>query len=291
MSNSSSGRRRKPVVLSIAQEVLDHVNYEHEGKYDRIKGSRDVELRGLSVTDEELEKLDSELQKLMSSEDTHVEIEFPSNRLNKILNDGRFKSCFEASNGIGKGNPGYRKKRMEAESSMFYYNKSDSPEQRPIYGTATSFKKISAYSKSLGSDYEGMYGDVTAIFKPSVKSYSSVTFGDSIDEGYSLRSSPMLKPSYKSIMARKNIFNWKVNEWTNKTILGETISKVRANKKLSISDISSRYAEVQIHGKQANVSNIQHLIFSGGVKPTAKQAATLKSLGITWSEAGSDEIH
>ena len=53
----------------------------------------------------------------------------------------------------------------------------------------------------------------------------------------------------------------------------------------------SSYVEVQIHGKQATVSNIQHLIFSGGSKPTVKRAAKLKSLGITWSEAGSSEIH
>ncbi len=291
MSNSSSGRKKIKTNLPIAQEVLDRVNYDRESEYDWLKGFRDVELRGLGVTDEELNKIDSELQKLMSSDDTHVEIEFPASKLDKILKDGRFKSCFEASNGIGKGTSGYRKKREAAEDSMFRFYYSEAFDKRPVYGSATSFKTISGYSKYLGSDYEGMYGNVTAIFKPTVKSYSSVTFGDSIDEGRRLRSSPMLKPSYKSIMARKNIFDYKKNEWTKKTIFGEVISKVRANKKLSISDVSSRYAEVQIFGKQASVSNIQHLIFSGGSKPTAKQAATLKSLGITWSESGSSEIH
>ncbi|MBR1487025.1 MAG: hypothetical protein IJ597_07215, partial [Synergistaceae bacterium] len=163
--------------LSIAQEVLDHITASDvESEDNSKKNFRDSDFTNIAketgqlVTDKELEKLDKALQELMTSEDTHVEIDFSASKLDKILKDGRFKSCFEVANGVGKSKPDYKKRRMAVETEMFKYGNSTSPEQRPIYASASSLKNISEYSKEANI-YGSVYGNVTAILKPTVKSY------------------------------------------------------------------------------------------------------------------------
>ena len=50
---------------------------------------------GKKVTEGELKEVETALQELMTSEDTHIGIRFASRHLKSILDDERFKSQFE----------------------------------------------------------------------------------------------------------------------------------------------------------------------------------------------------
>ena len=160
------------------------------------------------------------------------------------------------------------------------YSKTSAAEKRPIYGMLFGYKKPSEARVSAGAG--SWYGDVVAIMKPTVKSHATVTGHDSLDKAGGLIPTPMLKPSrymFDSVLHRGSA-------------LKEAVTRVREKKPLSVGMFDDyRYAEVQIHGGHAKVSNIQHLIFGMGAKLSKAQEKRLKSLGITWSREGDDTIH
>ena len=226
---------------------------------------------------------------ITTSKDTHIAIRFNSEILDSILNDGRFKSIYESKRtgmisgtaGIG----GIMQARLRIEHQLMSYPWSDEPwtlsyEERPIYGTLVSYQNPSEVVISSGRSAQ--YGDITAIMKHEVKSYATIAGADSANWQYYITPAPLLEPS-------RYIFN---NCSSKTSVLPEAINLIRKSEPLSVSMFDAReYAEVQIHGGQATVSNIQHLIFGKDVQLRDDQAARLKFLGITWSREGEDIIH
>ena len=283
----------EPAVLEIA-DVVKNI-HPTKRKQEEVKEEFDAHLNyiikssGQQVTEDELQKVEVALQELTTSEDTHMAIRIKSEVLDSILEDGRFKSLFESGRtgmmGGTVGIGGMQMSRLMIEYSLMSYPYSDEPwtlsyEDRPIYGSLVSYKKPSEVV--ISSEKLGWAGKIIAIMKNEVKSYATMTGGDSANWQYYLVPAPLLEPN-------RYIFN---SYYKKESALAEAISCIRKGEPLSVSIFDAKeYAEVQIHGGQATVSNIQHLIFGKDEQVRDDQAAKLKALGITWSREGEDTIH
>lgn len=175
--------------------------------------------------------------------------------------------------------------RLGLEYHQMSYTWSKEPwtltyEDRPIYGALVSYKKPSEIAISSGN--LTWAGDVSAIMKREVKSYATMMGNDSANwDGY-LAPAPLLAPN-------RYVFNSVSPKWSS---LPEAIGRVREGESLAIDIFGAKgYAEVQIHGGQATVSNIEHLIIGKDTQLRDDQISRLKALGITWSREGEDTIH
>ena len=268
-------------------------NSGKRGKIDNIKPTDDYKKKvmesfdgmvvainkymGGDITDDDLDNFEKQLNNLTNSKDTQIGIKFSDEYLNEILNDGRFKSQFETNKSKGLYDTEHRAKVEYDEMS---YPKTIKNSERPIYGMLVNSKKLSKVDVSSKNGIAGHYGNVIALMKSDIKSYSTVTIGDSNDYYSSLvMPSPLLKASRYSYGLKSGAFK-------------ATIGNIKSGKTFSLKDVEETgdYIEAQIHKGRATVSNIQHLIFGKGAKITAAQKSRLKSLGITWSREGSNKI-
>lgn len=101
------------------------------------------------------------------------------NSLGRILDEGRFKSQFETGTSGGALNQEYR---AAAETFMFGVPKAQNVVERAIYGY------LRDPSRTDGASW---YGDVLMDLKPSVRSRTTVTWGDSL--GLRAQPSPLTK--------------------------------------------------------------------------------------------------
>lgn len=93
--------------------------------------------------------------------------------VDKVLEDGRFKSQHESGRSRGSLDPEYR---TEAEAAMFGTPTDGPLPDRPIYGTMVEdFGRIERAKQ---------YGDVYFVLKDSVLDRTTVNFGDSLAVGY-----------------------------------------------------------------------------------------------------------
>ena len=272
MPKGNSGRRGKIDDIKPADDYKKLVSM----RFNAIVEAAHEYLEA-NITEKDLQDFETGLQELTTSEDTHIGIRFKPETLDKVLDDGRFKTQIET--GTSNGILNKRKRKMLEHDGMSYSKKTPAKE-RPIYGMLFNYKKISEADITSNGVSGSHYGGIVAIMKPEIKSYSTVTFGDSFDNYKYIAPSPLLKPARYSC----DIYM---------RTLKESVEKVRNKKSLSLGDfeVNGTYIEAQIHKSRATVSNIQHLIFGNGIKPTAAQIARLKSLGITWSREGSDKIY
>ena len=218
------------------------------------------------ITEDDLKLIEDKMREMTNSNEVYVGIRFKINDLEKILADGRFKSQFETRTSGGYFNDVLRAD-ME-NTAMGYGIKSTKPKDRPIYGMLFDGKTPSDIKASDEYMRSGCYGSVVAIFKPEIKRYATVGFGDSLMQK-NMVLLPLLNPSRYSMPSERPIFI----EIKNLAKAGEL--KPSQFKKI-------RYAEVQIHGGQATVSNIDRIIFARNTPKEKIPVNELKKYGVKW---------
>lgn len=177
-----------------------------------------------------------------------VKIRVSEDVLNKVINDGRFKTQFEtgASGGLLSNAI-----RADFENKVFGIPK-DSTLGRPIYG----------YIHPGKFDTIDQYGKIIVELKDSVRQRTTFTVGDSLDstsrgEEPLLSPQPLTEPSY---LAARHLPQWGPLDWHN------------------VSEVSS-YIEAQIHGGVA-VKDIERVVFR--TNPDSATIANLKRANIEW---------
>ena len=284
MPKSHSGVRRKtknePVLASEMKDIKPTAEYKQEVLVSFEKELDDVgNMLGSPITEKaDGDRVNRALREIMTSEDTHVGIRFPESKLDAILDSGRFKSQFETGDSQGSFSPYFR---ASVEHKEMSYSENMMSEKRPVYGMLFNYKNPSEVKASSGAGQQ--YGNVVAIMKPSIKAHSTITGHDSLDVHGHTMPVPMLRPTWHMLGTG--------HSHNHISVLIDAVRAVRKGKPLTVSIFDRhRYAEAQIHGGTATVSNIQHLIF-GGNPPSPAQVARLSRLGITWSLEGENTIH
>ena len=276
-----SGRRRKGGAsanqnkpLNELKKVKPSSGYATEVEKNFEKALKDYQKNGkVTISESDLLELENKLQEMTNSDEIRVGIRFSPYHLKEILNDGRFKSQFETGTSGGALNNYFR---SQVEKEQMGYKKKLNPEDRPIYGMLFEGKNSSEIkpSKSEG----GFYGSAVAIFKPSVKAHTTVTFDDSLNnfKTKQVYPSPLLAPKRYSIEAETFGIGSMYSE----------LSRVRANGgKMRLENVVSpfTYAEVQIHNRQATVSNIERIIFPKSFSKDDIPVDFLRKQGIKWN--------
>lgn len=142
-----------------------------------------------------LNRVQEHLEKLVGVAEVNVRV--PPSVLEKILDDGRFKTQFEVKKSKGLLDNGIRDR---FEDSVFGLGKNANPLERPIYGYLSQHPEIYA---AVNDTSVSQYGSVVVRLKENVKRRTSFTVGDSLDlTGHgnhaSLKPSPLGVPSYRS---------------------------------------------------------------------------------------------
>lgn len=136
---------------------------------------------------------DEGLRNFLEEADVYVQV--PPESMVKVLQDGRMKNRFErgADKGIGEGKRGYAGRRKDAETAVLGIPKGAKAQERPIY----AYIQNDQVSRSGGYEIASFYGSVQVKLKPDVKSRSSFTVGDSLDDGLAdgQVASPVLNPA------------------------------------------------------------------------------------------------
>jgi len=161
--------------------------------------------------DEYRQKLDTHVKTLVSDamESGGVFIRVREGTLDKILDEGRFKSQFETNR---SGGSLANESRNRVESTLYGYDKNTNPERRPIYGYLTADGQgrlrpgAKAGPKALEESEEWLdgYGNVAVRLKSEIADRTTVTFGDSLAFGQSFgfAPTPLRAPSHISVNAR-----------------------------------------------------------------------------------------
>ncbi|MBR0075471.1 MAG: hypothetical protein IJP96_06935 [Synergistaceae bacterium] len=271
-----SGRKRNggvPAAQSVPLNELENVKPTSEYASDVEKHFEDAFKEyqsdtGKAITEEDMLKLEKQMQDLTNSDEVYIGIRFNMDDMEKIVLSGRFKSQFEIGSSHGLFDPGYR---MEVEEAEMGYSKNLKAQDRPIYGMLFEAKDLSKmqFSNLTSSEH---YGDAVAIFKHDVKKHATVTFDDSLDSYIDSRLYPssLLNPSRHSIStdAVHRVYN-----------------TIKGGKKVDLKNLTGlfSYAEVQIHNRQATVSNIERIIFPKGIPSFKLPLDVLEENDISWS--------
>jgi hypothetical protein len=115
-----------------------------------------------------------------------IAVAFPKDLLEKLLEDGRFKTQFETKTSRGALHP---EGRITGDIAQFGYHPDTAPEMRPVYGYLTSGGTIDR--NMFGSIKQ--YGELQFILKRDSHSRSTYTTHDSLSSG--LTPAPMGVPS------------------------------------------------------------------------------------------------
>lgn len=108
-----------------------------------------------------------------------VAIQVDSSVLKNIAKDDRLKNMFEygAKESIGQGDEAYRSIRESGEEKLFGLEYRAPAFKRPIYGIVESPENLLTKSNELSH-----YGDVQIVLKDKVKTRTTYTIGDSLDD-------------------------------------------------------------------------------------------------------------
>jgi hypothetical protein len=171
--------------------------------------------------------------------------------LAKVLDDGRFKTMFEtkmtsASNYIPE-------KRAMYEEMAFGLSRDADPTKRPIYGY------LSDGVKSIEDDDTLLdtYGDVQVIFKDAIRSRTTATVGDSLDQA--VLPSPVNDPQWFSFSGGMR----------------------QSQHGYAPEGAAFLYKEAQIHDG-VSTEDIEEVVFPKDDPPTPELQAALKRRGIPW---------
>lgn len=182
--------------------------------------------------------------------------------LQLILADKRFKSQFETGTSMGLFS---HEARSKAESNLFGVPANLPARERPIYGHM--------FDPEVGDIGEALsYGEVQVVFKPSVRSRTTITGMDSLELGDgeftpSAKPSPLTNPSVRSV----KVFD----AGTESSFLHRDPLVATQLNKVHVS-----YTEAQIHGG-VRTSDIDRVIFAHD-PPSPQTERMLDEAGIPW---------
>lgn len=218
------------------------------------------------VTDAELDALKEQVKAQLRREfaGKPIGVRVTTDGLGRILRDGRMKTMFETgrSGGLGGGSRGYREIRERAEDAFFGLGPDSDARERPIYGFVAVEGIQPAGSLNPTEPNEASvrlanYGDVQVILKDSVRSRTTATVGDSIDEH--ILPTPVDNPGWESFNPGAHGFRELEIDWRQR---GNWI-----------------YPEAQVHGG-VSVDDIEEVVFAA--EPDDALKASLRRAGINW---------
>lgn len=207
--------------------------------------------KAVGVTPQEVERTINEAFGRLVAEN-RIAIQFPSQHVDALLADGRFKTQFETGAGGGITNTTYR---ANAELRGLGIPLDLDPKDRPLY----AFLDAGPGARGMVRDY----GDLTFVFRDETKGRSTVTVGDSLFNfaQRQVAGSPALSPTrYAWDTAVEALYDYA----TGGTV-GELVGQVR-------------YIEMQIQ-RGAGLSDVRAVVDRAGVLTTA-QRSRLIELGI-----------
>lgn len=233
--------------------------------FDKFKADRyyikDDVMAGLKkkgVSEEEYIKRVSEAAKT-ANDRADIGIRVPDDVVEKILNDGRFKTQFETQTSGGFLDI---ENRINIEKQLFNVPEGLPAQERPIYGML-----IDDSTKNLA----GEYGDVIVkLKKGNVYDRTTFTYGDSIMSD--ALASPLSNPHAVSVPRSGSDYFF----------LGK-VDDVISGKEGIANLTDGAYAEAQIHGG-VSVSDIDTIVFQSS--PSQAIIAKLKELGIKYLVGG-----
>jgi hypothetical protein len=209
--------------------------------------------------DKEFEALDHDLGMLMQQRS--VQVATTSEALDAILDEGRLKNLTELDNAAQVKGSDYLAKRTAYENIAFGYDDGTLAEQRPVSGFIVPNRK-------MPSDIADGYGDVAIELKADVKTRTTFTIGDSLDnyaEPIQFGNRVPKTKEYASIA--KDSYNYQQK--------GETVLN---------SDWwhNGDYVEAQVHGgvKLKDIASIT--FYDSSPASVASQTAKLDALGIPY---------
>ena len=167
--NSSFYSAKYPTLKS-QTEALDSMSGAISNLTDRYT-------KGAADNDKLIPQYEAVLQHLTDQVKSAVEGKDVMTRISpedfvKVLKEGRFKSQFETGDSNGLFDPTVRSNK---ENDFFNYPADLNPDLRPIYGY------MSGKNTEKGRNSLTQYGDISIIFKDSVKDRTTFNIGDSID--------------------------------------------------------------------------------------------------------------
>lgn len=206
--------------------------------------------KAYGVTPLEVERSITEAFAKLTAEN-RMAIQFPSQHIDSLLTDGRFKTQFETEQGGGITNTTYR---ANAEQRGIGAPLDLDPKVRSVY----AFLDVGAGARANVRDY----GDITFIFKEETKARATVTVGDSLFN-FSQREvagTPVLSPTRHSWdTAVEALYDYAT---------GGTASELTGQ---------VRYIEAQIQ-RGASLSDVRAVVDRGAL--SAAQRTALRDLGI-----------
>lgn len=163
----------QPYISDVAQQSTDQPLYAApELQLSRVAAHVDEQIAELApqygVNIKEFEQTISDSFRRMVA-DNPVAIQFPSEHVDSLLTDGRFKTQFETGKGEGITNTTYR---SNAEERGIGIPQNIADKDRPVY----AFLDVGQGARAQVRDY----GDLTFVFKDEVKARATVTTGDSL---------------------------------------------------------------------------------------------------------------
>jgi uncharacterized protein DUF4157/uncharacterized protein DUF3626 len=189
-------------------------------------------------------------------ENAQVRVRAPLASVTEIVRSGRLLTQFETGTTGGLLDLSARR---SVEAGLFGTPLEAGGAQRPIYGYLSGTQELTT----------AQYGDVVLELKPAVRARTTFTFGDSLDETArgmqpNVAGEPLTRPT--ALAAQTG---------TDPLQLG-SLADVRAG-----AAPRRVYTEAQVHGG-VTLGDIQEVVFTNGVIPSADVRAALEAAGIRW---------
>lgn len=179
--------------------------------------------------------------------------------LEKVLDDGRFKTQFETGTSVGGYFPDVR---AAYERQAFGLPLDLDPKLRPVYG----YLMVDGPRDTNGPDGVGAYGDIQVVLKPELRLRTTAQVGDSLDQLRYGRPSPVNDPDWMAFSPADDEFDIELMERFDRDYTSDGFKE-------------SGYIEAQVHGG-VTVDDIEEIIFPQA--PGKRLRAILKRRGIPW---------
>lgn len=260
-------KQEEPRIAQVVRDVKPTPQIEKEVRIEREVSDKSAEYiisKGRPLKEADLKKITDELKKLLASDDVRMVTMIQGKHIPSVLAAGRLKSQFETGKSggtLGGPRPTYERDTMGLPLNL-------DPAKRPIYGLvvqAKSSKDIYAHAYHKA----GGYGNVAIVYKNDIKRYATFTGGDSLGSRHMLIPSPLLDPSADSITPH-------------------SLHAIRRDMEKGTPPHAERlgefgvYTEVQIHGGQATLENIDEIVYPKGTKVGVRTVKALEEAGVKW---------
>ena len=230
-------------------------------KRHRIAIKKWAKLRDMNP-DKYTKLIDERIGQLVDKSDVYIRI--PPKNFQSVLKDGRFKSQFETKQSRGFLSNGFRRNH---EKKVMGYSGKLPDNKRPIYGYLSD--DIKGPKGGLGQ-----YGSVRVRLKKGVRSRTTFTVGDSIDDTRQFAAfspTPLSNPSHLAAGLQSDVTleSFK-GGWSTDPLMYKTLNKSR----------TVDFWEAQLHGG-VRVEDIEKVFF--GKAPDSITKEFLKKAKIKWS--------